>query len=846
MKFIINSLFVIVFCFLAQDIFSQEVLRAVTPKDYSLWSDMGQEKVSDDGLWYSYTLDYSQGVDSTFIKHVHGGKAYQFSKVSSASFSSDNRYCFVKHKDNVIEVITLETGQRHSFKNVVRFEYLPESHFFVVHLNDQKLEILNEKKELEFSIADVTEFAILPNSDLVYITSLGLSRIDFGKIITTRELVSVMNGKLKGISLDSAGTSIAFYQEFDIDNQLFYTLNLYHSISNKHYSIDLRDQTEFVDYHIINRINLPLLVSDYGEKVFFHQSQRVLSQVNLGPEIWDSHSPYEYPVQQLQDAISQRPKLAVWIVNENSIVPIGSDVLPNCYLSPDKRFAIAFHGIEYEPQFERDGFADIFLIDTSTGKREKIISRLSKNVTQMGFSPAGRYFYYFYERDWWVYDLKNFYKKNLTKCLGVTFENHYNNYPGTADAYNNVIWMSDESALFVHDKNDIWQLFCNGMKAKRISHGKKTNTVYRLAEELTSKTSKIYLSFVGRTLDKSSLLVAHVRNENFNTGYYYLMSSGKWKAIVSGQCKIDRIKKMGNGWIVNRQSYSFPSQLTYIDSKSQLEKVLFQSNSHYTQFTKPDARLISYKNEIGETMTGILYVPADFDPKKRYPMVVYIYEKLSGKLHDYPRPTLFDGTGFALANYIYDGYLVLLPDITYEIGNPGPSARDCVLSSVKAVERLGFVNMERIGLIGHSFGGYEVSYIITQTNVFAAAVAGAPATNLISHYFTAFSSQSNGWKFESQQYRIGYPPMSDFKNYLYNSPIFHSSKITTPLLSWTGKEDKNVPWRLSHELHLALRRLGKINILLVYPNEGHILIRPENQKDLGLRIKNWFDLHLKS
>lgn len=229
-------------------------------------------------------------------------------------------------------------------------------------------------------------------------------------------------------------------------------------------------------------------------------------------------------------------------------------------------------------------------------------------------------------------------------------------------------------------------------------------------------------------------------------------------------------------------------------------------------------------------------------------MLVYIYSRQSKYFHEYNNPTLYSTVGFSPTNYTSDGYFVLYPDIAYVLGEPGESALNCVEAAISMVEKMGMVDSNKMGIIGHSFGGFEVDYIITQTNRFAAAVSGAAVTDFTSSYLSInlYSGYSNAWRYETQQYRMGKSLFENQEQYLNNSPVLLASKITTPLLSWSGKEDTSVDWHQNLELHLAMRKLKKTNQFLVYPGQDHTLSNPESQKDLTTRIKKWFDYYLKN
>jgi dipeptidyl aminopeptidase/acylaminoacyl peptidase len=262
-------------------------------------------------------------------------------------------------------------------------------------------------------------------------------------------------------------------------------------------------------------------------------------------------------------------------------------------------------------------------------------------------------------------------------------------------------------------------------------------------------------------------------------------------------------------------------------------------------YTWGTGELVSFKNADGVPLKGLLLKPENFDPKKKYPMLVYIYEKLSQGLHQFRHPG--PGTSINPTYYVSNGYLVFMPDIVYTIGYPGPSALKCVLPGVQAVVDKGYVNENAIGIQGHSWGGYQIAYMVTQTNRFKAAAPGALVANMTSAYSgirwgTGLPRQ---FQYERSQSRIGGSLWEYPLRYLDNSPIFRADRVETPLLMIHNDEDDAVPWYQGIEYFLALRRLGKEAYMFTYNGEKHGLRKRINQKDYTRRLQEFFDHFLK-
>jgi dipeptidyl aminopeptidase/acylaminoacyl peptidase len=244
-------------------------------------------------------------------------------------------------------------------------------------------------------------------------------------------------------------------------------------------------------------------------------------------------------------------------------------------------------------------------------------------------------------------------------------------------------------------------------------------------------------------------------------------------------------------------------------------------------------------------LSGILIKPENFDPQKKYPMIVYIYEQLSQGLHRFVNPG--PGTSINTSFYASNGYLILMPDIVYTIGYPGQSALKCVLPAIQAVVDRGFVNEQAIGIQGHSWGGYQIAYMVTQTNRFRAAAPGAVVANMTSAYsgIRWGSGLPRQHQYEHTQSRIGGSLWEYPMRYLENSPVFRADRVQTPILMVHNDGDDAVPWYQGIEYYLALRRLGKEVYMFNYNGEPHGLRKRQNQKDYTRRTQEFFDYFLK-
>ena len=271
-----------------------------------------------------------------------------------------------------------------------------------------------------------------------------------------------------------------------------------------------------------------------------------------------------------------------------------------------------------------------------------------------------------------------------------------------------------------------------------------------------------------------------------------------------------------------------------------------RANPQQLNYRWGSAELTEWKSADGQTLQGIVYKPEDFDPQQKYPLLVYFYERSSDGLHRYSSPA----SSRSIINfsfYVSRGYVLFVPDIPYKTGYPGKSAENAVLPGIQHVVKQGFIDEKAIGVQGHSWGGYQIAHLVTRTNIFAAAEAGAPVSNMTSAYggIRWSSGMSRMFQYERTQSRIGDTLWNARDLYLENSPLFHADKIETPLLILHNDKDGAVPWYQGIELFVAMRRLSKPAWLINYNGEGHGVSQDQNRRDWSVRMQQFFDHYLK-
>lgn len=499
--------------------------------------------------------------------------------------------------------------------------------------------------------------------------------------------------------------------------------------------------------------------------------------------------------------------------------------------------------------------ADYYRVNTATGERTLIGEGLTRT---MGTSPDSRWFLYLQDEHLYAYDLESEKTVAVDATAGVSFVDHDDDHAYEKPIHGVGGWSKDGRSVVLYGEYDIWRLPLDGGRAVDLTRG--------LGAERQIRFRIIRFGEAGRRsgrggrfarggdddepLDLSQpLILSGVGEWTKESGYWRLSPGNAPEPLAWGDAMYGQPEKARDAdrVIFTRQSFTeFPDYWVSTTAFRSPRKVT-DANPQLGDFAWGSKVLVDYTNSKGRRLQATLTLPAGYEPGRRYPMLVYFYEIMSTQHHRFSMPVYDDRPH--MSTYASDGYLVLQPDIVYEIGKPGSSALDCVTSAVQAVIELGYADPAHIGLQGHSWGGYQSSFIVTQTDMFAAVVTGAPPTNLVSFYDLLYKSTGTVHHgiMELGQVRMGenVTPWTDHELYMSQSPVHHVRNITTPFMILHGTEDGAVDWVQGLEFYNAARRWGKPVILLSYPGEPHHLSRQENQKDFQVRMKQFFDHYLK-
>ena len=560
-------------------------------------------------------------------------------------------------------------------------------------------------------------------------------------------------------------------------------------------------------------------------------------------DIWHYQDPQLQPMQRVR-AERERNEgwTAAWHFDGARMVMLEEDPDESTtFLTDDGSRALVSHDRPYDQFVSWDrGYRDVFVVNTVDGSRRLVLERQPRRPSA---SPSGRHLLFVEDGDWRALDLVDGGRRNLTKGLTVSFLREDWDTPSEPRAYGVAGFTEDERHVLIYDRFDIWKIALDGSGRDNLTDGYGRAGSTRLRWENLDDDRR-HLPVDGE------ILLSAFDEETMASGYYVdrVDGLGKPERLVMLDRSLGRLRKAEES---DRRFFTlstfreFPDLWCADATDFSDRRRLTALNPQQHEVRWGDAELVRWHSMDGTPLKGILIKPDGFDPSRQYPMMVYFYEKSSQGLHRHRTPS--PGTSPNPTYYVSNGYLFFIPDIVYDVGYPGESCFKCVVPGVMRLVREGFVDPERIGAAGHSWGGYQTAYLITRTDIFTAVESGAPVSNMTSAYggIRWSSGMSRAFQYEKTQSRIGGSLWQYPMRYLENSPLFAADRVDTPILMLHNDEDGAVPWYQGIEYFTALRRLGKECYLFNYNKAGHGLRRRAEQMDWTIRMQQYFDHHLR-
>lgn len=558
-------------------------------------------------------------------------------------------------------------------------------------------------------------------------------------------------------------------------------------------------------------------------------------------QVWHPADPIVMPRQKVDVRRErQRSMLAAWRIADARLVQISTRLGDEGTPIPrsSRALVVDTDAFAMERSIGRVR-ANAWAVDLASGARTNIAEGIEDR--HLRHSPDGRYAIYLQDDHFWTVDLDSGRRTNITAKVATSFVDRESDATVQQKPPFGVAgWSRDDRTVLLYDKFDVWEMNADGSGAVRLTDGARDQIRSRYVgldpeEEWIDRSQPLIVSQFGLRSKKSG---------------YARVSAGPAAPSLTPLVWLDkRVHRLAKAERAERFAYvveAFDDPPDYflgdagLDAAAQATTI----NPFFGEYAWGRSTIVEYRNEQGQALQGALFYPAGYEPGKRYPMVVYMYEKLSDGVHQFSVPS--ERSYYNAAAFTTRGYFYFQPDIVFRPREPGRSVVDCVVPAVQRVIEMGLADKSRIGILGHSWGGFDSVYLATHTNVFAAAVAGAPITNLVSnygnHHWTSGIAETD--HIETGQQRMEVPLYEDLPAYIRNSAVYRAHTMTTPLLVMFGDNDGTVHWHQGVELYNIARRAGKHVVLLQYGGEDHGLRKKANQIDYHHRIFEWFDHYL--
>ena len=858
---------------------------------YDSWQSIRETSFHPQGKYIIYAIVPQEGDGRFIIRNVKTGNELSIARATQAVFTENGEYLVAKIKPSFVEtrkakidkkkadempkdslvIVELATNTIQKIPSVKSFQLAEHGNDMIVYLKDKKGDINKEGSDLvmrdlssakEKTFSNISQYLIHPKAMGVVMyqvktkqkeSQILLATIaDTNTKVLTKQVYTATN-----FIWDEEGKQLAYLVEKDsADKALqknyylaYYTPSLETAIS----IFDKSNKTIPTNYTIGG--DRKMKFSKSGNKLEFGvQPILPIKDTSLpdfdrvSVDIWHYNDPIIQPAQlkALESTLKSTELVFLNTQNKNTIY-LGKIKDRDLMTTAEGDGAIVYATIDssYLLASQWQGFSlkDIYAIATNDGQRKLIQKEWKGNLMSASYDGNALLYYDEPQKKYFAYNATTGKTIQIAKDIKTSLFDEENDLPDDPNAYGIAKWMDNNQEVLMYDRYDIWLVDVNGIKAsKKLTNGRMNKIISRFietdAERKTLAKNAILLIKGYSEVDKSEL----ISTLNLADGAFNLINQVPMHfTTIVGASHSNDIAVMQEDEVKSPNLYLYTLAATKQNPTS-----IATINTQQANYNWMSSQIVKWKAYTGKMAEGVLYLPENFDAKKKYPMIVYFYERSNQTLHNYlaPAPT---PSRLNIPFFASRGYIVFVPDIWYTRGYPGQSAYDYILSGTRAMIQKGFVDSTKVGLQGQSWGGYQIAYLITKTNLYAAAWAGAPVVNMTSAYsgIRWGPGISRQFQYEKSQTRLGASLWERPDLYIKNSPLFSLPNIKTPLVIMSNDADDAVPWYQGIEMYSDMKRLNKKVWLLVYNNEAHNLVERKNRKDIQIREQQFFDTYLK-
>lgn len=864
---------------------------------YDSWQSIGATSISDKGNVLIYEINPQEGDGKLFVRNNKSKKTTEFDRGYSAKILPDESFVIFRIKPlfkdtreakikkksadkmpkDTMAVFNIATGKTEKFPNIESYSIGDKSNSAFAFLTSDTTCIKKadrKKKDLGKPLL-IYIFKSGKVDTLQYVDKYRFDREGRTVAFTTKK-----GKKLAGVGMYDVATGKNL--EYSNDYHFFSLPNISDDgtkalfLASKD-TLDSGDKhCEVVQYKIGDNFPETLVAADYktnlpegwgvnqnsnpyyskdGKRIFVGVAQMLAPKdttlvpfETAGLDIWVYDTP-EIPPFSNKNRKRHETGTCLASYNNGKLIPLTTSIYDNISTVRDGNASFVLsrdvtnHMVEQ--QWDMQQPIDLSLVNLDNGERTFVSSGQYSNIS---VSTEGKYvvWYDLKQRNWFDYDIATKQTRNLTSNINANFWDEVYDNSSNPGPYGSCGWTKGDKELMFYDRYDIWKVAADGSKAENLTagNGRKTNRTYRNINLKKDENARKSIA------PGEEMLLSIFDNTTKENGYATLNSSKSSapKTLFLGGYTFDKLEKARytNTYIYTKGNFEKNMDLRINQGLGKSEAQITAINPQQNNYNWGTAELYHWTAYDGTKLDGIVYKPEDFDPNKKYPVMIYFYERNSQTLYRHYNPAPSRSI-VCIPFYASRGYVVFVPDIVYKTGIPGESAYNCIVAGAESLTKNKWIDKDNMAIQGQSWGGYQVSYLITRTKMFKAAGAGAPVSNMTSAYggIRWGSGMSRQFQYEQEQSRIGRNLWDGLSLYMSNSPLFRLPNVTTPVLIMHNDADGAVPWYQGIEMFMGLRRLGKPAWLLEYNGEDHNLVQRRNTKDLTIRLQQFFDHFLK-
>ena len=856
---------------------AQNADKSLTVEDLVAWQRITEQKIADNGQWVACKMEPWKGDATLYLYDHKGEKVATFETAGTFQFSSSSDYLVVDKspKLETIEALKLKKtkadnmpmdalvlytlkGKSETIDSVKTYRMSKEADWLAYQSGrkDSTLYVRSLNGKVVYSFPSVSAYGFASKSGILYFvnkTHKEQKLYVFNPEIGKSSLIKQGRGEFSKMTFDERGNHFAFLYTAD-KKQAYKNSELWLSVEgNSAQRIATSGNNILPEGWVVSE-HSSLGFSKLARRLYFETSPEPrqkdtlqLAENRPSVQVWSWDEPVQYTVQQYnKEKDLKKDYQAVYDLQNGNVCQLATLEQPDVLVGNegDGAYAITYTSRPYSVSWMWEGRTrkDYDVISLADGMRKS----LSKaDYGDYRLSPAGEYAYWYAETDscWYTISLEDGIKHQLTTPQTFIGWDEDNDRPDFPEAYGVAGWSANDESIYIYDRYDIWKFDPQGKErpVNMTVNGRTNQIAYRV----------VNLDDEAHCLDLYHPLLLKGTNKISKADGYYSLSLKKPaspKVLLLGDFMLGTIDKARHAdrLIFTKESYEMYPDVHYTTMKFQKPIQLTEGYKQEQGIVWGTAELVSWTSLDGKKLEGVVYKPANFDPKKKYPMIVNFYERNSDEYFSYRHPQAHRST-IDYRMYNSNGYIIFNPDVRYADGHPGKSCYNCVMPGIQMILDKGYVDAKAIGAQGHSWGGYQVAYLATRTDLFAAIESGAPVVNMFSAYggIRWGSGLARSFQYEHTQSRLGTTPWNGYEIYKENSPLFDMDKVTTPILILHNDSDGHVPWYQGIEYFVAMKRLGKPCWLLNYPNEPHWPMKLPNKVDFQKRMLQFFNHYLK-